>query len=154
MVIAPPGSDHGELLNLIRAAKSLSLRVSVLPRMLEVVGSAVEFDDVDGLGVLGCPSLRSTPCVEPAVKRGTDLVGSALPAAAPGAPAGGACGGDQDRQAAGPPFSGSCVSAAMGGSFEMLKFRTMVEGADRRKAELRARSTRRTDCSRSRTTRV
>ena len=29
------------------------MRVSVLPRMFEVVGSAVEFDDVDGMTMLG-----------------------------------------------------------------------------------------------------
>jgi exopolysaccharide biosynthesis polyprenyl glycosylphosphotransferase len=41
------------VVNLIRAAKAVGVRVSVLPRMLEVVGSAVEFDDVDGMTMLG-----------------------------------------------------------------------------------------------------
>ena len=41
------------MVNLIRAAKAVGVRVSVLPRMFEVVGSAVEFDDVDGMTMLG-----------------------------------------------------------------------------------------------------
>ena len=45
--------DASGVVELIRIAKAAGVRVSVLPRMLEVVGSAVEFDDVDGLTMLG-----------------------------------------------------------------------------------------------------
>ena len=47
-----PPTPRG-VVELIRIAKAAGVRVSVLPRMLEVVGSAVEFDDVDGMTVLG-----------------------------------------------------------------------------------------------------
>lgn len=53
IIIAPTTTDTRHVVDLIRAAKSVGVRVSVLPRMFEVVGSAVEFDDVDGMTMLG-----------------------------------------------------------------------------------------------------
>ena len=58
VVIAPLASDAGDMLELIRVAKAAGVRVSVMPRMLEVVGSSVEFDHIDGLTMLGVRSLR------------------------------------------------------------------------------------------------
>ena len=53
IIIAPTTTDTRHVVDLIRVAKSVGVRVSVLPRMFEVVGSAVEFDDVDGMTMLG-----------------------------------------------------------------------------------------------------
>ena len=53
IVIAPSTTDETGIVGLIRIAKAIGVRVSVLPRMFEVVGSAVEFDDVDGMTMLG-----------------------------------------------------------------------------------------------------
>ena len=53
IIIAPTRTDTAHVVDLIRMAKSVGVRVSVLPRMFEVVGSAVEFDDVDGMTMLG-----------------------------------------------------------------------------------------------------
>jgi exopolysaccharide biosynthesis polyprenyl glycosylphosphotransferase len=53
IIIAPTTTDTTHVVDLIRVAKSIGVGVSVLPRMLEVVGSAVEFDDIDGMTVLG-----------------------------------------------------------------------------------------------------
>src|SRR5215831_6742913 len=50
---APTSLDTAEVSDLIRIAKAVGVRVSVLPRMFEAVGAAVEFDDVDGLTMLG-----------------------------------------------------------------------------------------------------
>ena len=55
------------------------MRVSVLPRMLEVVGSSVEFDQLDGLTMLGVRRFGLTRSSR-LLKRGFDLVGSALAA--------------------------------------------------------------------------
>jgi exopolysaccharide biosynthesis polyprenyl glycosylphosphotransferase len=52
VIIAPLASDADELLELIRVAKAIGLRVSLIPRLFEVVGSAVTFDELDGLTVL------------------------------------------------------------------------------------------------------
>ena len=48
VVIAPGATDQGDVLDLVRAAKAQGLKVSLLPRMFEVVGSSVVFDDVEG----------------------------------------------------------------------------------------------------------
>ncbi len=56
-----PGADRARaaattttsLLNAIRVVKRLGVRVSVLPRLFEAVGSAYEFDEVEGATLLG-----------------------------------------------------------------------------------------------------
>jgi exopolysaccharide biosynthesis polyprenyl glycosylphosphotransferase len=53
IILAPTTSDTHDIGDLIRVAKAVGVRVSVLPRMFEVMGAAVEFDDVDGLTMLG-----------------------------------------------------------------------------------------------------
>jgi exopolysaccharide biosynthesis polyprenyl glycosylphosphotransferase len=42
-----------ELLDIVRAAEDLGLRVSLLPRVFDVLGSAVAFDDLEGLTMVG-----------------------------------------------------------------------------------------------------
>ena len=73
IIIAPTTTDNSGVVELIRIAKASGVRVSVLPRMFEVVGSAVEFDDVDGMTMLGVRRFglsRSSRLL----KRGFDLV--------------------------------------------------------------------------------
>ncbi len=41
------------MLDLVRTLKAVGVRVSVLPRLLEVVGSSVEFDDLHGVTLMG-----------------------------------------------------------------------------------------------------
>ena len=57
VIIAPATSDTEQLLDAIRMAKALGVKVSVLPRLFEVVGSSVRFDDVEGLMLLGVPAV-------------------------------------------------------------------------------------------------
>jgi exopolysaccharide biosynthesis polyprenyl glycosylphosphotransferase len=53
VIIAPSARDNDETLDTIRLVKALGVKVSVLPRLFEVVGSSVEFDDCDGITLLG-----------------------------------------------------------------------------------------------------
>ena len=53
VIIAPDGHDQDEILMAIRMLKALGVKVSVLPRLLEVVGSSSTFDEVDGITLLG-----------------------------------------------------------------------------------------------------
>jgi exopolysaccharide biosynthesis polyprenyl glycosylphosphotransferase len=134
VVVAPPTTDQGEVLNLIRTAKNLGLKVSVLPRMLEVVGSSVEFDDVEGLGVLGVRRFGLTRSSW-AVKRSMDLFGS-LVALTLLAPVFAAIAVAIKLGSRGPVFFRQQRVGRDGRLFRMLKFRTMVRDADRMKAEL------------------
>src|SRR4051794_4549572 len=45
VILAPGSGETDDMLDAIRLVKALGVRVSVLPRVLEVVGSSVEFDD-------------------------------------------------------------------------------------------------------------
>ena len=54
VIIAPDShDDQEEVLHVIRMIKAIGVKVSVLPRLLEVVGSSSTFDDVDGMTLLG-----------------------------------------------------------------------------------------------------
>ena len=77
VIIAPRSTDHGDVLNLVRAVKSIGLNVSVLPRLLEIVGSSVVVDNIEGLRVLGVARFGLTRSSR-MVKRSLDVCGSAL----------------------------------------------------------------------------
>lgn len=53
IIVAPADTEATGIVGMIRIAKAVGVRVSVLPRMFEVVGSAVEFDDLDGMTMHG-----------------------------------------------------------------------------------------------------
>ena len=65
--------EERELERMLRDCRALSLKVSVLPRLADVLGPAVEIDDVEGVTVLGLnpPWL---PRSSRALKRGMDLL--------------------------------------------------------------------------------
>jgi exopolysaccharide biosynthesis polyprenyl glycosylphosphotransferase len=77
VIIAPLSFATTHTLDIIRAAKEIGLRVSVIPRLLEAAGSAVLFDQLDGLTVLGVRRFglsRSSRFL----KRSLDVIGSSL----------------------------------------------------------------------------
>jgi exopolysaccharide biosynthesis polyprenyl glycosylphosphotransferase len=134
-IIAPTDAGTTDTLELIRIAKHAGVRVSVLPRMLEVVGSSVEFDHLDGLTMLGVRRFglsRSSRLV----KRAFDLVGASLILAA-AAPVMLAIAVAVRLDSRGPAFFRQTRVGKDGKRFEMLKFRSMVVDADARKEALR-----------------
>ena len=77
VIVAPLASDPADLLDVVRVAKATGLRVSLMPRLFGVIGSAVEFDTLDGLTILGLHRAdlgRSSRLM----KRTFDLVGSTI----------------------------------------------------------------------------
>jgi exopolysaccharide biosynthesis polyprenyl glycosylphosphotransferase len=135
VIVAPRSTDAAEMLEVIRVAKLEGVRVTVLPRLFEVVGSSVEFDQVDGLTMLGVRRFGLTRSSR-LIKRAFDLVGSTLLLAA-AAPAMAVIAIAIRLDTPGPVFFRQLRVGRDGGYFEMLKFRSMVADADRRKAELR-----------------
>jgi FlaA1/EpsC-like NDP-sugar epimerase len=77
VVIAPGTTDQDTILDVIRLVKALGVKVSVLPRLFEVVGSSVEFDTVEGFTLLGVRRFGLTKSSR-LLKRGMDIVGAAL----------------------------------------------------------------------------
>jgi exopolysaccharide biosynthesis polyprenyl glycosylphosphotransferase len=140
-IIAPgwgAGADAGETLNLVRTLKAVGVRVSVLPRMLEVVGSAVEFDELHGVTLMGVRRFDLTRS-SAAIKRAFDLLGASigLLAISP-LLIGFAIVIKLDSR--GPVFFRQLRVGRHGRRFHMLKFRTMVPDADAMKESLRHRN--------------
>jgi exopolysaccharide biosynthesis polyprenyl glycosylphosphotransferase len=128
VVIAPSTSDSEHILDAIRLVKSLGVKVSVLPRLFEVVGSSVEFDEIDGVTLLGVRRYGLTQSSQ-VLKRTLDLAGAGLGllvlapllimiAVAIKLDSPGSVLFRQRRMGRGNRH------------FEMLKFRTMVDGAE------------------------
>jgi exopolysaccharide biosynthesis polyprenyl glycosylphosphotransferase len=77
LILAPAQGDAGDMADVMRSAKMIGLHVSVVPRMFEVVGSQVEFDDLEGMTVLGLRRFELSRSSK-RVKRALDLAGSGL----------------------------------------------------------------------------
>jgi len=109
--------------------------VSVLPRLFEVVGSSVDFDDVEGTVLLGVHQYGLSRSSE-ALKRAVDVIGASvlivalLPLLAMIALA-------IKLTSPGPALFRQRRIGMRDGQFEIVKFRTMVVDAEQRKAALR-----------------
>jgi exopolysaccharide biosynthesis polyprenyl glycosylphosphotransferase len=133
-IIAPRSADAGEMLNLVRTLKAVGVRVSVLPRLLEVVGSSVEFDDLHGVTVMGVRRFDLTRS-SAAFKRWFDLIGATLGLLAVSPLLIGiAIAIKLDSR--GPVFFRQLRVGRHGKRFYMLKFRTMVPDAEAMKEAL------------------
>jgi exopolysaccharide biosynthesis polyprenyl glycosylphosphotransferase len=133
--IIAPAAGWDDTVPLVRLAKHAGVRVSVVPRMFEVVGSSVELDHLDGLTMLGIRRFGLTRSSH-LIKRGFDLLGSTLLLLAV-APLMAAVGLAVKLGSRGPVFFRQVRVGKDGARFEMLKFRSMVADADERKEELR-----------------
>jgi exopolysaccharide biosynthesis polyprenyl glycosylphosphotransferase len=134
VIFAPTSTDGTDTLDLIRIAKAVGVHVSVVPRLFEVVGSAVAFDHLDGLTVLGVPRFGLTRS-SLFVKRAFDLVGAGVILLLT-APLMAVIALAIRLESRGPVFFRQTRVGRNGKRFEMLKFRSMVPGADELKTEL------------------
>jgi exopolysaccharide biosynthesis polyprenyl glycosylphosphotransferase len=134
VIIAPNARDNDETLDTIRLVKALGVKVSVLPRLFEVVGSSVEFDDCDGITLLGVRRYGLSKSSY-AIKRAFDItlasVGLALLA-----PLFLVVATAIKLTSRGPVFFRQPRIGRAGEQFAMFKFRTMYDGADRDKHTL------------------
>jgi exopolysaccharide biosynthesis polyprenyl glycosylphosphotransferase len=137
-IVAPRSADAGEVLDLVRTLKAVSVRVSVLPRLLEVVGSSVEFDDLGGMTVMGVRRFELTRS-SASVKRAFDILCASIGLLAV-APLMLAIAVAIKLDTRGPVFFRQQRVGRHGKRFAIFKFRTMVAGADAMKDSLRARN--------------
>jgi exopolysaccharide biosynthesis polyprenyl glycosylphosphotransferase len=136
VIVAPGAADTDLVLNVISRAKASGVHVSILPRMLEVVGSSVEFDDLEGLTMLGVHRFGLTRSSR-VVKRATDLVGGAFALLIAG-PLMLVIALLIKMDSPGPVFFRQVRVGRNGAPFQMIKFRSMHQGADRMRDELAA----------------
>ena len=138
VVLSHTELSENEMLELLRECRELALKISMLPQLFDVMGPSVEVDDVEGVTVLGL-----NPPVLPRssrfLKRALDLCVSAAclfvlaPLMAVIALA-------IKLGSRGPVFFRQERIGKEGELFKLVKFRTMVQDADRRRDELRAQS--------------
>ena len=150
VILAPTSTDTAHTLELIRVAKAVGVRVSLLPRMFEVVGSSVDSEDIDGVTMLGLRRFGLSATAR-SVKRAFDL--TVAVAGLRGARAGGGAVALLVRlDSPGPIFFRQVRVGREGRRFHMLKFRSMVADAEQRRSRCDI-ATRPTGCSRSPTIR-
>jgi exopolysaccharide biosynthesis polyprenyl glycosylphosphotransferase len=135
VVIAPTTRDGVAPLELVRLAKSVGVRISVIPRLLEVVGSSVEFDHLDGLTMVGVRRFGLTRSSR-VLKRGFDLAGATVGLLA-GAPFMAAIALLIRLDSKGPVFFRQERVGQDGEHFGLFKFRSMDPDAEAKKAALR-----------------
>ena len=133
VIIAPRDFDDG--IDAIRIARDFTVKVSVLPRVLEAVGSALEFDDADGLTLMGLR--RSSPGVSYRLKRAMDVTAAAASLILL-APVIALIALMIKIDSRGPVLYRQKRIGRNSQEFWMLKFRSMTDGADAEKAALLA----------------
>jgi exopolysaccharide biosynthesis polyprenyl glycosylphosphotransferase len=122
------------MLDIVRTAERAQLKITIVPRLYEAIGHSVEVDEVEGMTVLSLRGLsRSRSSL--AIKRALDVIAAALglvllsPVLAAIAIA--------IRLDSRGPVLYRQLRMGRDDGFEMLKFRSMVDGADDLKASLR-----------------
>ncbi|MEA2176996.1 MAG: hypothetical protein QOG77_293, partial [Solirubrobacteraceae bacterium] len=138
VILAPGSGDNDAMLDTVRLVKALGVRVSVLPRVLEVVGSSVEFDEIEGITVLSVRSFGLSRSSR-ATKRATDVVLASIGLLSV-APFMIAIAIAIRLDSRGPILFRQVRVGRDGRRFELLKFRSMVADAEDRKAGLADRN--------------
>jgi exopolysaccharide biosynthesis polyprenyl glycosylphosphotransferase len=133
VVISSSGQDTDDVLELIRQAGGLNVKVSVLPHFWETLGSLV-VDEMPGTAMLSVRHFGLSRSSE-RLKRGFDVVaaGAALVLLAPMMAAIALV---VRASSPGPALFRQRRVGRHGQLFEMVKFRTMVTDAEARKGEL------------------
>jgi exopolysaccharide biosynthesis polyprenyl glycosylphosphotransferase len=134
IIIAPSQTQHEMTLDLVRAAKGVGVRVSLLPHVFDVVGTAVVFDHIAGMTLLGVRRFGLSRSSR-AVKRSFDLAGS-LAILLLVAPVLAALAAAIRLDSPGSVFFRQERVGKDGRRFRIFKFRTMCADAEARKADL------------------
>jgi exopolysaccharide biosynthesis polyprenyl glycosylphosphotransferase len=135
IIIDTDATSGSNTLDLVRAANATGLQVSLLPSMLDAVGGSVVFDDIGGLMLMGVPRFglgRSSL----ALKRAFDVITASVVLVV-GAPVLIAIATAVKLDARGPILFRQTRVGRDEKPFEMLKFRSMIDGADALKESLR-----------------
>jgi exopolysaccharide biosynthesis polyprenyl glycosylphosphotransferase len=134
VVIAFSSISHDGLIDVIRASKQLGIKISVVPRLFEVIGHQVEVDQLEGMTLLGLRGFGRTRS-SLALKRAIDLGGSAAglillsPVLVLVAIA-------IKVTSRGPVFFVQRRVGRENREFSIFKFRTMIDGASEMKPDL------------------
>ncbi len=139
VIVSPGDLDEDELEHLLHRCRNLALKVTLVPQLSDLLGPAVEIDDVEGITLLGVnpPWL---PRSSRAIKRMTDIV-IAMALLVALSPLVAVIAIAIKLDSSGPVFFSQERIGRGGRRFRLFKFRTMVNDAERRRAELLSQST-------------
>jgi exopolysaccharide biosynthesis polyprenyl glycosylphosphotransferase len=128
LVVSNEDMSPAVVLALVREANCLSLNVSIVPQPCDAIGASVEIDDVEGVTLFGvCPPALSRPAR--VAKRGLDLAAASILLVLL-APLMVALAIAVRLDSEGPAFFRQERIGRGGRRFRILKFRTMVSGAE------------------------
>jgi exopolysaccharide biosynthesis polyprenyl glycosylphosphotransferase len=133
-IVAPSSTEGREMLDLVRTLKAVGIRVSVVPQLLQVIGSSVEFDDLHGVTLMGVRRFDLTRS-SALVKRVFDFVGASLGLLAV-SPLMIAIAIAIKLDSKGPVFFRQARVGRGEQHFDLFKFRTMVPDAEALKHSL------------------
>jgi exopolysaccharide biosynthesis polyprenyl glycosylphosphotransferase len=134
VILAPRAMDSDAVLDLIREAKVIGVKISVLPRFSEVLGSSVTFDELHGVTLLAVRKFGLSRSSR-ALKRSFDMAVATFCLVVM-APLLLAFGIAIKLDSPGPVLFRQTRVGRVGRRFKILKFRTMIEEADQHRAEL------------------
>ncbi|MEX2196017.1 MAG: sugar transferase [Thermoleophilaceae bacterium] len=134
VVIAFSSLSHEALLDVIRISKRLHMKITVVPRLFEVIGHAVEIDQLEGMTLMGLRGFSRTRS-SLMLKRTIDIAGSGAGLLVL-SPLLLAIALAVKLNSRGPVLFDQCRIGRDNKPFQMLKFRTMVDGADELKESL------------------
>ena len=132
--LLPTSADSETMLDAVRHTMAVGVKVSIVPRLFEVVGSAVEFDIVGGVTILGVRRAGLSRSSS-ALKRMTDLVGATAGLLVL-APVMTVVALAIKLDSPGPVFFRQRRVGRGGRQFDMIKFRSMVDGAEAQRSAL------------------
>jgi exopolysaccharide biosynthesis polyprenyl glycosylphosphotransferase len=134
VVIASAGASYDETLERVRAVRRPDVHLSIVPNYFELFASNATIEDLEGVPVVSLPPMRFSRSVR-ALKRTVDVIASALGLALL-SPALAAIAVLIRLDSRGPVFFRQPREGRGGRQFRIVKFRTMVDGAEARRFEL------------------
>jgi exopolysaccharide biosynthesis polyprenyl glycosylphosphotransferase len=128
VIVQSGGDEDAKMLEMIRAAKSVGVRISLMPTVMTAVGGFGVFDELDGITLLGVPrfGLSHSSAV---LKRAFDIIVASLLLIA-AAPAMAVIAIAIRLDSPGRALFRQVRIGRGGKPFEILKLRSMVDGAD------------------------
>ncbi len=138
VLLIASSTDSELMLDAVRRTMGVGVKVSIVPQLFEVIGSSVEFDFVGGVTVLGVRSAGLSRSSR-AAKRVMDVLGALAGLLVTG-PVAITLAAAVKLDSPGPVFFRQPRVGRDGRHFPILKFRTMIDGADAQRDALMARN--------------
>jgi exopolysaccharide biosynthesis polyprenyl glycosylphosphotransferase len=128
VVIADSDAPYDDTLALLRAVRRPDVHLSIVPTYFELFASNATIEDIEGMPVVSLPPMRFSRSVR-ALKRSVDLVASGLGLLVI-SPLLAVCAIAIKLDSPGPVFFRQRRHGRGGREFEIVKFRTMRDGAE------------------------